>query len=85
MPDVTDSPCVPQDPVVQELQKRAHQITEEGRAQQAEEQAEDNNIVGRLVSTTMPSEFRAVTGAPSQVHVTPPTFDLAFNDIQWTL
>ena len=55
---------MPQDPVVQELQKHAHQITEEGKAQQAEEWAEDNNIVGRLVSTTMPSKFRAVTGAP---------------------
>ena len=55
---VTDSPCVPQDLAMQELQERAHQVAEEGRAQQAEEWAEDDNIVGRLVSATTPSEFR---------------------------
>ena len=58
---VMDSPHMPQDPVVQELQKHAHQIAEEGKAQQAKEWAEDDNIVSRLVSTTTPSEFRAVT------------------------
>ena len=61
---VTDSPCTPQDPVVQELQKRAHQIAEEGSAQQAEEWAEDDDIVGRLVSAASPSEFRTATGVP---------------------
>ena len=43
------------DPAVQVLQERTHQI--------AEEQAEDDTIVGRLVSATNPSEFRAATGA----------------------
>ena len=61
---VTDSPRMPQDPAIQVLQECAHQIAEEERAQQAEEQAEDSAIIGRLVSATSPSEFRAATGAP---------------------
>ena len=52
-----------EDPAVQALQERAHNIAEEGRAQQAEEQAEDDDIVGRLVSATTSSEFRTATGA----------------------
>ena len=55
---------MPQDPALQELQQRAHQIAEEGRAQQMEEQAEDNIIVSRLVSATTSSEFRTATCAP---------------------
>ena len=61
---VTDRPHTLEDPAVQALQERAHKVTEEGRAQQAEEWAEDDNIVGRLVSATMSSEFRTATGAP---------------------
>ena len=61
---VTDSPCTLEDPAVQALQKRAHKIAEEGKAQQAEERAEDDDIVGRLVSATTSSEFRTATGAP---------------------
>ena len=57
------SPCVPQDPSIQALQECAHKITEEERAQQEEEQAEDNTIISRLVSAASPSEFRAATGA----------------------
>ena len=53
-----------EDPAVQTLQKHAHKIAEEGRAQEAEERAEDDNIVGRLVSATTSSEFRTATGAP---------------------
>ena len=60
---VTDCPRALEDPAVQVLQECAHKIAEEGRAQQAEERAEDNNIVSRLVSATMSSEFRAATGA----------------------
>ena len=54
--DVTSSPRTLQDPAVQALQAHAHQI--------AEEQVEDDAIVGRLVSATNPSEFREATGAP---------------------
>ena len=61
---VTDRPCALEDPAMQALQKRAHKVAEEGRAQQAEEWAEDDDIVGRLVSATMSSEFRTATGAP---------------------
>ena len=42
-----------EDPAMQALQERAHKIAEEGKAQQAEERAEDDNIVGRLVSVTI--------------------------------
>ena len=42
---------------MQVLQEHAHKIAEEGRAQQAEEQAEDNNIVGRLVSVASPQSL----------------------------
>ena len=59
---VTDSPRAPQDQTIQELQEHAHHVAKEGRAQLAEERAEDDNIVSRLVSTTTPSEFRAATG-----------------------
>ena len=55
-----------EDPAMQVLQERAHKVTEEGRAQQAEERAEDDDIVGRLVSAATSSEFRTVTGAPPQ-------------------
>ena len=61
---VTDRPRTLEHPAVQALQERAHKIAEEGRAQQAEERAEDNDIVSRLVSATTSSEFRTVTGAP---------------------
>ena len=61
---VTDRPRVLENPAVQALQERAHKVAEEGRAQQAEERAEDNNIVSRLVSATTSSEFRTATGAP---------------------
>ena len=61
--DIMDHPRTLEDPAVQALQERAHKIAEEGRAQQAEERAEDNNIVSRLVSVTMSSEFRTATGA----------------------
>ena len=61
---VTDRPRVLEDPAVQVLQERAHKIAEGERAQQAEEQAEDDEIVGRLVSATTSSEFRTATGAP---------------------
>ena len=61
---VTDCPRALEDPAVQALQKRAHKIAEDGKAQQAEEQAEDADIVGRLVSATTSSEFRTATGAP---------------------
>ena len=64
MVGVTDRPRALEDPAVQALQKRAHKIAEEGMAQQAEEGAEDADIVGRLVSATTSSEFRAATGAP---------------------
>ena len=63
---VTDSPRVPQDPAIQALQEHARQVAEEGRAQQTEERAEDDDIVGRLVSATTPSEFREATGTPPQ-------------------
>ena len=49
---------------MQALQERAHKIAEDGKAQQAEERAEDADIVGRLVSAATTSEFRAATGAP---------------------
>ena len=55
-PSVTNRPRTLKDPAVQALQERTHQI--------AKEQAEDDAIVGRLVSATNPSEFRAATGAP---------------------
>ena len=61
---VTDRPRALEDPAVQALQERAHKIAEEEKAQQAEERAEDADIVGRLVSATTSSEFRTVTGAP---------------------
>ena len=59
-----DHPRALEDPAVQALQERAHKVAEEGKAQQAEEWAEDDNIVGRLVSATTSSEFRTATGAP---------------------
>ena len=59
-----DRPRTLEDPAVQALQKRAHKIAEEEKAQQAEERAEDANIVGRLVSATTSAEFRTATGAP---------------------
>ena len=61
-----DCPRALEDPAVKALQERAHKIAEDKRAQQAEERAEDNNIVGRLVSATTSSEFRTATGAPPQ-------------------
>ena len=61
---VTDRPRALEDPAVQALQERTHKVTEEGRAQQAEERAEDDDIIGRLVSATTSSEFRTATGAP---------------------
>ena len=61
---VTNRPRALEDPVVQALQERAHKIAEEEKAQQAEEGAEDADIVGRLVSATTSSEFRTATGAP---------------------
>ena len=64
MPIVTDRPRTLEDPAVQALQERAHKVAEEGRAQQAEERAENDDIVGRLVSATMSSEFRTATGTP---------------------
>ena len=64
MVGVTDRPHALEDPAVQALQEHAHKIAEEGRAQQIEERAEDDNIVGRLVSATTSSEFRTATGAP---------------------
>ena len=63
---VTDRPCALEDPAMQALQERAHKIAEDKKAQQAEEQAEDDDIVGRLVSATMSSAFRTATGAPPQ-------------------
>ena len=63
---VTDRPHALEDPAVQALQRRAHKIAEDKKAQQAEERAEDADIVGRLVSATTPSEFRKATGAPPQ-------------------
>ena len=60
---VTNRPHMLEDPAMQALQERAHKVTEEGRAQQAEERAEDDDIVGRLVSAATSSEFRTVTGA----------------------
>ena len=62
--NVTDRSRALEDPAVQALQERAHKIAEDGKAQQAEERAEDDDIVGRLVSATTSSEFRTVTGAP---------------------
>ena len=53
-----------EDPTIQALQERAHQVAEEAKAQQAEERAEDDTTIGRLVSATSPSEFRAATGTP---------------------
>ena len=47
---------------MQALQERAHKIAEDEKAQQAEERAEEDNIVGRLVSATTSSEFRTATG-----------------------
>ena len=60
---VTDRPRVLEDPAVQALQECAHKIAEDEKAQQAEERAEDADIVGRLVSATTPSEFRMATSA----------------------
>ena len=61
---VMDRPRALEDPAVQALQERTHKVAEEGKAQQAEEQAEDDNIFSRLVSVTTSSEFRTATGAP---------------------
>ena len=63
-PRVTDRPHALEDPAMQALQERAHKIAEDGKAQQAEEGAEDADIIGRLVSVTTSSEFRTATGAP---------------------
>ena len=67
--NVMDSPYVLQkkeqideDPAIQVLQKHAHLVTEEEKAQQEEEQAEDNACIGRLVSADNPVTFRAATG-----------------------
>ena len=46
--NVTDRPRALENPAVQALQERAHKIMEDGKAQQAEERAEDDEIVGRL-------------------------------------
>ena len=48
---------------IQALQKCTHLVTEEGKAQQEEEQAEDDACIGRLVSANSPSTFRIATGA----------------------
>ena len=66
---VTDRPHALEDPAMQALQERAHKIAEDGKAQQAEEQAEDDDIVGRLVSATTSSEFRTATGALPRQYV----------------
>ena len=42
-----DRPHVLEDPAIQALQKHAHLVAEEGKAQQAEEWAEDNAITAR--------------------------------------
>ena len=60
------SPRTHEDPEIQALQECAHLVTEEERAQQAEEWAEDNTIIGRLVSANSPSAFRAATGTLPQ-------------------
>ena len=52
-----------EDPVIQALQECTCLVAEEGKAQQAEEWAEDNTIIGRLVSADSPATFRAATGA----------------------
>ena len=62
-PHVTDCPRALEDPAVQALQERAHKIAEVEKAQQVEEEADDADIVGRLVSATTSSEFRTATGA----------------------
>ena len=59
-----DCPHALEDPAMQALEEHAHKIAEEGRAQQVKEWAEDDTIVGRLVSATTSSEFRTATGAP---------------------
>ena len=46
---VVDSPRMPEDPAIWALQKHAHQIAEEGEAQQAEERADDNTVIGVAV------------------------------------
>ena len=61
---VTNRPRALEDPAMQALQKRAHKIAEDEKAQQAEEGAEDADIIGRLVSATTSAEFRTATGAP---------------------
>ena len=58
---------IDEDPVIQALQKCTHLITEEGKAQQEEDQAEDDAIIGRLVSANSPSTFRAATGTLSRI------------------
>ena len=63
---VTDRPRALENPAVQALQKRAHKIAEDEKAQQAEERAEDADVVGRLVSATTSSEFRTATGVLPQ-------------------
>ena len=63
---VTDHPRTLEDPAVQALQERAHKIAEDEKAQQTKEWAEDDEIVGRLVSATTSSEFRTATGTPPQ-------------------
>ena len=47
---VTDCPRMLEDPAMQALQEHAHKIAEDRKAQRAEERAEDDDIVGRLVS-----------------------------------
>ena len=51
-----------EDPGIQVLQKHTHLVAEEGKAQAAEEQAEDDACIGRLVSANSPSSFKSATG-----------------------
>ena len=66
---VTDRPHALEDPAVQALQKRAHKIAKDGKAQETEERAEDDDIVIKLVSAATSSEFRTATGASPRQYV----------------
>ena len=57
---------IDEDPAIQVLQECTRLVAEEGKAQQAEEWAEDDAVIGRLVSANSPSTFRVATGAPPQ-------------------
>ena len=71
-----ESPHAPQkgewidnDPAIQVLQKCPCLVAEECKTQEAVEQEEEDNIVGRLVSANCPSTFRTATGAKPQQYV----------------